>query len=263
MKIYIFILLLLSFTAVFSRDACSIQHPLTIKAPTNQELQQQIEALSHELECIKSDSKDNTEYYLSHISDTLMLVGLLITILVAIVGIVIPLGIQRRKEKQVEDSLTQIINDIKKLQNLNKSFKIMNTDIIKLKNDALTFAKEAATSATQAEISKLQSNLSIEQDFEKLLEIHTKIVELDPQDNWAYISRGDLYNTNGVYDKAIADYDIAIDLDPTLPVPYFHKSTAYRGLLNSASNSEDKVKHFELSKKAMAKYHELLDATRK
>ena len=45
---------------------------------------------------------------------------------------------------------------------------------------------------------------------------------------WAFISRGDLYARNDKPEKALADFDSAIDLDPD-----FAEAYAYRGIFYS------------------------------
>jgi tetratricopeptide (TPR) repeat protein len=45
---------------------------------------------------------------------------------------------------------------------------------------------------------------------------------------WAYHYRGFAYQTKGDHDRAIADYDAAIRLDPKNALPYFNRGFAYQ-----------------------------------
>src|SRR6184192_1957138 len=51
-------------------------------------------------------------------------------------------------------------------------------------------------------------------EYDKAIADYDEVIRLDPKDVFAYIYRGCAYERKGDYDKAIADYDEAIRLDP-------------------------------------------------
>src|SRR5438552_956098 len=51
-------------------------------------------------------------------------------------------------------------------------------------------------------------------EYDKAIADYDEVIRLDPKDVFAYIYRGCAYERQGDYDKAIADYDEAIRLDP-------------------------------------------------
>src|SRR5213082_1238932 len=57
-------------------------------------------------------------------------------------------------------------------------------------------------------------------EYDKAIADYDEVIRLDPKDVSAYIYRGCAYHGKGDYDKAIADYDEAIRLDPKYALPY-------------------------------------------
>src|SRR5213595_440082 len=57
-------------------------------------------------------------------------------------------------------------------------------------------------------------------EYDKAIADYDEVIRLDPKDVFAYIYRGCAYDDKGDYDKAIADYDEAIRLDPKYALPY-------------------------------------------
>src|SRR3546814_14131006 len=53
-----------------------------------------------------------------------------------------------------------------------------------------------------------------------------KAIELDPFDDWAFLSRGDAFLELGEGERAVADYGQVIELEPENPAGYSHRSDA-------------------------------------
>ncbi len=51
-------------------------------------------------------------------------------------------------------------------------------------------------------------------EYDKAIADYDRVIELDPEDADAYFSRGDVWDIKGEYEKAIADCSRAIDLEP-------------------------------------------------
>ncbi len=63
--------------------------------------------------------------------------------------------------------------------------------------------------------------------YDKAIADYTRALQLDPEFAWAYIERGNAYGELQQYDKAIADYDQALTLDPKDTRAYRNRGNAY------------------------------------
>jgi len=64
-------------------------------------------------------------------------------------------------------------------------------------------------------------------EVERAIADFDKAIALNPKDAIAYTNRGLAYSEKGDYDSAIADYDKAIVLDPKLALAYTARGLAY------------------------------------
>jgi tetratricopeptide (TPR) repeat protein len=55
----------------------------------------------------------------------------------------------------------------------------------------------------------------------------SRLIDLNADDAHAYTGRGNAYLVKADYDRAIADFDQAIKLDPTFVLPYYDRGVAY------------------------------------
>ena len=67
-------------------------------------------------------------------------------------------------------------------------------------------------------------------DLERAIADYDSAIELNPERVNAYINRGIAYFVKGDYDLAIADYDAAIDLNPNFDNPYYNRGLAFAKL---------------------------------
>jgi len=63
--------------------------------------------------------------------------------------------------------------------------------------------------------------------YEEAIAEYNKAIEIDPSYAQAYNNRGDAYDNKGQYDLAIADYNKAIELDPNRGLFYYNRGFAY------------------------------------
>jgi tetratricopeptide (TPR) repeat protein len=80
------------------------------------------------------------------------------------------------------------------------------------------------------------NSLYRKQEYQKALADYNKAAELNPEFALMYNNRGVTYTCVGEQKKAMADYNKAIELDPGFFVPYYN-----RGNLYGASNENDKA----------------------
>ena len=65
-------------------------------------------------------------------------------------------------------------------------------------------------------------------EYDRAIADFDKAIELNPKDGGAYINRGAVNYHKGEYDRAIADYTQAIKLDPKDAAVYTNRGIAYR-----------------------------------
>jgi tetratricopeptide (TPR) repeat protein len=66
-----------------------------------------------------------------------------------------------------------------------------------------------------------------QKQWEKAIAEFSKAIDLNPNLARAYGSRGDAYSSEGQFDRAIADYTVAIELDPNNDTAYLDRGNAY------------------------------------
>ena len=66
-----------------------------------------------------------------------------------------------------------------------------------------------------------------EQNCLKAIEHYSKAIKLNPRLAGVYNKRGNIYSSNGEFDRAIADYDKAIELNPEFAEIYNNRGAAY------------------------------------
>jgi tetratricopeptide (TPR) repeat protein len=64
-------------------------------------------------------------------------------------------------------------------------------------------------------------------DYDRATADYDEAIRLDPKIAAAYVGRGDAYSVKHDYDGAISDYDQAIRLDPKYAIAYFRRGAAY------------------------------------
>ncbi len=84
-------------------------------------------------------------------------------------------------------------------------------------------------------------------EHEKAIEDYNKAIELNPNVSQAYYNRGLAYGELKEYEKAIEDYNNAIELNPNDAHAYNNRGTAYDGLQQHKKAIEDYNKAIELN----------------
>ena len=80
-------------------------------------------------------------------------------------------------------------------------------------------------------------------ELDKALTDYNKAIELDPAESLAYLNRGMVYYDQGELDKALIDYNKAIELDPAESLAYSNRGAAYyvQGELDKALTDYNKA----------------------
>ncbi|HAO21509.1 MAG TPA: hypothetical protein DCQ37_14195 [Desulfobacteraceae bacterium] len=86
-------------------------------------------------------------------------------------------------------------------------------------------------------------------DYDKAIADYNKAIELNPNLDSAYNNRGFIYDENGDYDKAIADYNKAIELNPNLDAAYNNRGSSYGKKGDYAKAFDDYNKSIRINNK--------------
>jgi tetratricopeptide (TPR) repeat protein len=84
-------------------------------------------------------------------------------------------------------------------------------------------------------------------ELEKVIEVCTDALKIDPNSVHAYIYRGNAYALFNLHDRAIEDYEKAIELNPTYAVTYYNRGAAYLNLKQYERAIADYGKAIELN----------------
>ena len=112
--------------------------------------------------------------------------------------------------------------------------------------------KEAESEEEEQYLSELQyrwkaSKLEKEGEWEELMRVSSKLVELDPKNHFYYFIRGFARSNLGEYNRAIEDYNKAIDLDPEFAETYINRGNSYHDLGEHERAIEDYNKAIDLN----------------
>jgi tetratricopeptide (TPR) repeat protein len=84
-------------------------------------------------------------------------------------------------------------------------------------------------------------------EFEKVIEVCSETLKIDPNSVHAYIYRGNAYALFNQQERAIEDYGKAIELNPTYAATYYNRGAAYLNLKQYDRAIEDYGKAIELN----------------
>ena len=125
--------------------------------------------------------------------------------------------------------------------------KEINKAIILSPNESTLYGMRAVHYSTNGAGKKLAGeNAEAKIYFDKALADYNKAVQLAPNYAWSYISRGNFYQDNlEDYDKALADFNKAIKLDPKNGYAYKHRGDLYKEL----EKYSESIKDYEVAMK--------------
>jgi len=95
-----------------------------------------------------------------------------------------------------------------------------------------------------------------QEQWDKAIAAYNKAIDLDPKSVESYLNRGTAYDSQGEYDKAIADYTTAIEIDPKDAKAYESRSGAYAGKGEYDKAIADCNKAIEIDPKFVKAYND-------
>lgn len=188
------------------------------------EVQKQLAAQNAQIELlVEKSSQDKLGTYITEQNNQLTrqntYLTILITILMALLGVGAPILINKQNEKKLE----AIAKENKKIK---AEIETMRVQVESRAKEAEESKEEAQKAKQAAKASELFSQAINEKDLDKKIELYTEVLKISP-DADAYNNRGNAYDDKGVYDKAIDDYNHAIELRPDEVVAYNNRGVTY------------------------------------
>lgn len=205
----------------------------------NQAMQKQMVALENDVELYREDVRAK----ISEMNANMALWVGVLTIVMAILGVAIPLILNKKNEKNVEKLLEDAKKEATDAKKQAQQAKQAVANIEELKeqvsqiqdkiNEDILSAEKAAN---RAKASELFAQALSEKNKNKAIELYNKSIELNPNYVDAINNRGVVKYELENYKSAIEDYNKAIELDPNYSMAYNNKAFALMkiGELNTA-----------------------------
>ena len=200
----------------------------------NEAIKKQMETLEKEVAIYREDvrNKENT------INDNLSHWLTILAIVMALLGIVSPIIINRIYDKKQEGKLEALKDQLNTVQQKADSAKEdaksakdslseinrLKESVEEIKND-IDQSKEAAEKAARmSKASEYYTQALSENDKQKAIELYTLAIDLNPDYSEAYNNRG-ILKKNFLDDKvgAMKDYDMAIEKNPNNSKAYYNR----------------------------------------
>lgn len=192
--------------------------------------------------------------------------GTLFTLLIAIVGIVIPLILNREREiniKKLEEKLNKISSSAKEVEfSILLARALSNEDadvrITALSNIIKDYKDNRFVSYAYNCRGCEYDDMG---DPKKAIADYTKAIKIKPDFAEAYNNRGVSFDNRGKQDRALDDYSKAVELSPDYAIAYSNRSDIFvdKEMYKEAlKDIENAIKYNPYSDKAYGKYANLL-----
>ena len=217
----------------------------------NQTMQKQLESLEKEVGIYREDVRAKEAAINEDQGHWLTLLSIVIGAIVMILGVGVPLVLNRKSEKYVEKMLADARQEAASakeqaekaeaaLKNIQPQVEAVKDQVASATNQAAQ-AKQAVAdigelkkhvdaiekkinedaaaaekAAIEAQAIQLFTQALAEKDPSKEMELYNKAIEFKPDFAAAYINRGVLKSNKGDKEGALKDYDKAIELNPIL-----------------------------------------------
>ena len=222
----------------------------------NEAMKAQLDRMEKEIELYRGDVRAKVADFNDDLSQWLTIMGLMM----AVIGIAIPLILSRRNEnfmermlddvkqqansaeKQAQEATTQAIQAKQAVTDIEELKKHVTEIEGKINRD--TIAAEKA--AKEAMVSKLFAQAVSEKVPSKEMELYSRIIEIDPNIAEVYNNRGILRNEMNDLDGALQDYNKAIELDPNDAATYCNRGVLRNDMKDPDGALQDYNKAIEL-----------------
>ena len=233
----------------------------------NQDMQKQLESIEKEVELYRGDVRADT----SKMNTNMALWFSVLTIVMAILGVAIPLILNKKNERIVEkllaDAKQEAVSAKEQAEKAEEALNSIQPQVEAVKEQVVS-AAEQAKQAKQAvaDIGELRTHVDTiekkinedalavekaskevqanrlftqaysEKDSSKAIALYTKAIELNPDFAAAYNNRGILLSELKDFAGAMSNYNKAIELNPNDADAYVN-----RGILKSSMGDDEKA----------------------
>lgn len=165
-----------------------------------------------------------------------------------------------RRKKQGEKSLVKFNNDVylslNKLTSPQQKVDMLNALIERINNDE-KYKKD--TEWRDKVLVKTYMHLAVVYyqmgDEVQTMNVCTRIIELDPNDNMPYYNRGSIYSNMGLYEKALQDLNKTIELAPDYASAYNNRGLVHLKMEHYHEALTDFSKAISLENSPIAYYN--------
>ena len=196
----------------------------------NQAMQKQWESMEKEVELYRGDVRAES----SKMNTNMALWLAVLTIIMAILGVAIPLILNRRNERSMEIMLENVKKQADSADNQAKEAakqaeqarqSVADIDVLRKHVDTIEKkinedAAAAEKASIEAQANRLFAQAVSEKDSLKAIELYRKAIELKPDFSMAYNNLGCVLDEIGNRFDALENYKKAIELDPNDPAAY-------------------------------------------
>ena len=154
--------------------------------------------------------------------------GIWITIVVALFGVVAPLIINRQQNKKTDEALKKAQKASYDAQTANSANEKLKKSIQDIANEAQKSKEEALKAVDETKALVFFAQALKEDDVETQVVLYTNAIVYDENFVEAYNNRGTAYLGKGETDLAIEDYGKAIGIKPDFADAYYNRGEVYR-----------------------------------
>lgn len=225
------------------------QHEMILKlSADNQAMQKQIDVLENDVERYREDVRAND----SEMNTNMALWFGALTLVMAILGVAVPLILNQKNEKNVEKLLEDTKKEAKEAKEQAQQAKQAVSDIEELKTNINSieekvnkYSEDAEEAAKRAKASELFTQALSEKDPKKAIELYSKSIDMHPNAE-SYNNRGILKADLKDAEGAIKDYDKAIELDSSDSFYYYNRGISKVEIKDNKGAMKDYNRAIEL-----------------
>jgi len=234
---------------ILSQQFENLQHQISSLQEQNHKLQNEVDIYREDVRHIENIMNSNMALWLA-----------ILTIIMAILGVLCPYLINKNHTKKIEMQLakaTELATEAKQqADNAEKRMKEIEEKMKTVINLALT----AQESAKKTEINRLFTEALREKDIVKEIECYTKILKIDPSIPEVLNNRGLAKSHLKDYLGAIDDYTMAIEKECSYTPSYINRSVAKLNIKDYDGAIKDCDKAIELNPKSSNAYNNRANA---
>ena len=243
-------------------DIQALEETVSQLQADNRALKKQLDDLQNEVEYYRGDVRAKVADFNDDLSQWLTIMA----IMMAVVGIAIPIIINYRNEKSMGEMLSDVSNQAKEAKQRAEQAQKALTEVENLKKHVVDIEKKvnedtqsAEKAAKEAKASQLFTQAYSEKDSTKAIALYTQAIENNPDLFFAYNNRANLKGDLGDKEGAMKDYDIAIGIAPDEVIVFYNRGNLKKEIGDFIGAMRDYDKAIELDPNSAMCYNNRAD----